>query len=162
MAHFTKPNNNRTFYLSTKKAIKYEDINSATTWKYTWNISPITINQNASLQLLNISSKHNEKPNNVYVVKITDISSIGNEDTIQGSGEVLYVGLIDNKVFNKPPYITLTSQTISQISLTICDDIDTFDGDYITNNFVICLEIKEFEPQIIHSSSSSVNKNYTF
>ena len=122
------------------------------TFTYTWNIPDIVIDDLGKLSVVNINATGYTAAT-PYTFRIIGLqydsrnsfcSDYGNPIiSIAQQTNLCTLGSIGNTVYN----ITLTPQTIRQIQISVDDSITAKDtGVVVAINFVIALEIEEFDP----------------
>ena len=125
------------------------------TFDYTWNIPDININDLGKLSVINIIGT--SVAATPYTFRIMGVlydsrnsffSDYGNPilSMTQGSNSFTSIGSTGSNNY----YIILSPQTLRQIKISVDDSITTRDAGVLAanNNFVIALEIEEYDPVI--------------
>jgi hypothetical protein len=124
------------------------------TFTYTWDIPDIVINDLGKLSVVNINAT-GYTATTPYTFRIIGLqydsrnsffSDYGNPIiSIAQQTNLCTIGSIGNIIYN----VTLSPQTIRMIQISVDDSITAKDtGVLVAINFVIALEIEEFDPQL--------------
>lgn len=141
-------------------------------YKYVWNIQDVVINDLAKISAINIVST-NFNVNTPYTFRIANLqyntrdsffSDYGNPILSMAQNvNVCSYGSLGGSNF----CIILQPQTIRQIEITVDDDITTMNSGINANiNFVIALEIEEYDPfytevgDVYGEASSRLKSNF--
>ena len=158
---FTKINTTKYIYLQSKKATSIQTNGAGRDNIYNFNItsSPIDLKDYGKISVASISTK-NAGANDIYTFRLQSIVCKDIYDTDFGP-PIIYSGVLNPY---QPPIkhmdISIPSQSIGLITVVVSDATDDFYNGVPANfEFVLCLEINEYDPPKVNYNDGIINKS---
>lgn len=153
---FTKINTAKYLYLQSKKAsnISYK---GSKPFLWTFKINPIDLKDFGKITVASIASK-NAVASTIYTFRIPDNVCKDVFDTNFGPPIIFSNTLNPYCTSIKEINITIPSQTFDTISIIVSDDSGDFNAGVATDfEFVICIEINEYDPPKVNYQNGPLN-----
>jgi hypothetical protein len=154
---FTKINTSKYLYLQSKKA-ENVSYNGSRPSIWTFSINPIDLKDYGRVSVASIASK-NATANAIYTFRIPNIVCKDVFDTNFGS-PIVFSNVLNpycNSI--KEVNITIPSQTFNTISILVSDDSGDFNAGVVAGfEFVLCLNIDEYDPPKVNYQDGTLNE----